>query len=121
MKKLKFYIIPIVIMTFCIGIMRSGSFLKKSFSKEDNVLLYIESLKKDVEKENWNQAKQDIVKVKSAWKIVGRRVQFSVERTHMDAIDMKIARIIGGIWAEDKNSVLIELSEFIGHWDDLER
>ena len=121
MRIFKMYIIPIMILLLFVGIMTSGGILKRPFGKADDVISYIESLKKDVANENWQQAKMDITQVKSSWRIVEKRVQFSVERNAMNAIDVSISRIEGAIYAQDKTSAIIELSQITRCWNDLER
>lgn len=121
MKKVKMYIIALMILLLFVGIMKSGGILKKPFSKSDDVLSYIEALKKDVASENWKQAEIDVIQVKSAWSIVEKRVQFSVERNDMNEIDISISRIEGALLARDKTSAFIELSQIIRHWNELEK
>lgn len=121
MKKVRMYIIPIMILLLFVGIMNSGGILKQPFSKTDDVLSYIEALKKDVVDENWKQAEIDIARVKSAWRIVEKRVQFSVERNDINEIDINIARIEGALLAKDKTSAFIELSQITRHWNELEK
>lgn len=121
MKIFKMYIIPTMVLLLFVGIMTSGGIAKKPFGKSDDVILYIDSLKKDVANENWQQAKMDITQVKSSWSIVEKRVQFSVERNAMTAIDVSISRIEGAISAQDKTAAIIELSQITRCWDDLEQ
>ncbi|MCY6960298.1 DUF4363 family protein [Clostridium brassicae] len=121
MNKGKAYIIPIITIIIFIGVMTSGGFLKKSFNDKDNVINYIDIIKQDITNENWNQAGKDLEYLKNAWNIVGKRVQFSVERNEMIMINTNIARLEGAIWAKDKSEGLIEISEIIEHWRDLEK
>lgn len=59
--------------------------------------------------------------LKTAWKIVKRRVQFSVERDEVNLIDTNIARIEGALMLHDKPFIIIELSEMKDHWNELEK
>ena len=120
MKKIKRYIIPVLIIVISIAIMTTGGLLKKSFSQSDNVESCIQNVKKDVEEEKWEQANQDLDKLKKSWKVVEKRVQFSIERDEMISIDRNIARIKGALDARDKITAIVELSEIRENWDDLE-
>ncbi|MBC8059745.1 MAG: DUF4363 family protein [Clostridiaceae bacterium] len=121
MKEFKKYIIPVLLTAIFIAIMTTGGLIKRPFNQNDNVKGYIEKVKKDVEEEKWEKAKQDLDKLKSAWKIVEKRVQFSVERDEMISIDRNIARIKGALEVQDKISAIVELSEVNENWDDLEK
>jgi hypothetical protein len=119
-KKLKFYSIPVVLMLLFVCIMTTGSILKKPFSQKDDVQYYLKELKKVISSERWDQASYNLDKLKYAWEIVEKRIQFSVERGEMISIDRNIARISGAIDAKDKTSGLIEISEIKENWDKLE-
>lgn len=121
MKSKVRYVVPIILIIIFILIMNSGGFLKKPFGKKDNVVKYIEILKKDITNEKWEIANNDLDNLKTAWKIVSRRVQFSVERNEMIDIETSIARIKGNIVAKDKNGAIVEIEELKSHWDELER
>ncbi|WP_055669016.1 DUF4363 family protein [Desnuesiella massiliensis] len=121
MKKIKKYVIPITVLILFVAIMKSGGFLKKPFSDKDDVLASIEALKKDIIDENWEQAEIDFEKLKTSWKIVEKRIQFSVERDEMHLIDISIARIEGALLIHDRSFAIMELSEIMEHWDSLEK
>lgn len=121
MKKMIKYAIPVLVLLVFVAVMTSGGLVKRPLGKEDDVVAHIEAVKRDVVSENWQQAQVDLSKVKSAWTTVAKRVQFSVERNEMNTIDMNIARMEGAISAQDKSAALMELSEMMEHWDDLEK
>lgn len=120
MKKIRPYIIPVMMLLLFIAIMNSGELLKRPFSSKDDVLKYIEIMRKDVTNAKWKQATSDLNKLKTAWKIVEKRVQFSVERDEMNLIDTNISRIEGALSVNDKSFIIIELKELAGHWNELE-
>ena len=120
MKNIKNCIVPSAVILIFIAIMTTGGILKKPFSSKDDVKYYIERVKKDVTAEKWKDSSFELDKLKRAWKVVGNRVQFSVERDEMVAISRNIAKIRGCIEAKDKNSAIIEISELAENWDDLE-
>ncbi len=120
MKKIKYYFIPVLLIIAFVIIMTTGNIVKKPFSQKDDVQYYIERVNKDVNSEKWVEGKLNVDKLKIAWRKVSKRVQFSVERDEMVAIDRNIAKIKGSIEAKDKTSALIELSEIKENWMDLE-
>ena len=121
MKEIKFYIIPVLTLIVFTAIMTTGGILKRPFSKTDNVMGCMENLKKDTADEKWEQADKDLKNLKTAWNIVKKRVQFSVERDEMNLIDTNIAKIEGALTIHDKSFIIIELSEMKGHWNELEK
>ena len=121
MKKIKSYIVPAIAILIFIAIMTTGGVLKKPFGKRDDVNKYIVTLKKDVMKEEWDKADRDLKQLEAAWRIVEKRVQFSVDRDEMLAIDTSIARIEGAVLVHDKNLAITEISEAEEHWEDLEK
>jgi len=121
MKKIKSYIIPVAAILIFIAIMTTGGVLKKPFGKKDDVDKFIATLKKDVMNQEWDKADVDLKQLEAAWRIVEKRVQFSVERDEMIAIDTSIARIEGAVLVHDKNQAITEISEAAEHWRDLEK
>lgn len=121
MRKIKRYIVPVLTLVIFIVIMTSGGFLKRSFNNKDKVLLNIENLKTDILRNDWQQANEDFNKLKSSWKIIERRVQFSTELDELNTIDTNLARIEGALLVKDKAFIIIELSEIIKHWNKLEK
>lgn len=121
MKKFKAYIIPVLTILLFIAIMTTGGLLKKPFSSKDDVISYIEIMRKDINEEKWDKAGKDLSNIKTAWEIVKKRVQFSVERDEMILIDTNISRIEGALSERDKSFIIIELSEMQNHWNELEK
>lgn len=74
MKKIKFYIIPLLTLMLFVAIMTTGGLLKRPFGKNDNVMESMETLKADVTNGKWEQADSDLKNLKTAWEIVKRRV-----------------------------------------------
>jgi len=120
-KKIVKYIIPVITVIIFIVIMTTGGWLKKPFGKDDDVAKCIENLKKDVMSEAWDKADIDLNQLEGAWRIVEKRVQFSVERDEMLAIDTSIARIEGAVLVHDRAQAITEISEALEHWEDLEK
>jgi len=120
-KKIVKYIIPAITISVFIAIMTTGGLLKKPFGKDDDIAKCIENLKKDAMSEQWDKAEIDLNNLKRAWRIVEKRVQFSVERDEMLSINTSIARIEGGVLVHDKAQTVTEISEMMGHWEELEK
>jgi len=121
MKKIVSYIVPAIALIIFVGIMTTGGLLKKPFGENDDFTKCISILKKDVMSEQWDKAEVDLKNLEGAWRIVEKRVQFSVERDKMIAIDTSIARIEGAVLVEDKAHVITELSEISDRWNSLEK
>lgn len=120
MDKIKRYSIPIITLLIFIAVMNSGEILKKPLSSKDDVQKCIKTMKDDVKKNKWQQAKSDLSQLKYAWKTVEKRIQFAVERDEMIMIDTNISRIDGAVSIHDKSYTIIELEELLGHWNELE-
>lgn len=121
MKKIVKYIIPAIAISMFIAIMTTGGLVKKPFGKNDDVAKCIENLKEDILSENWDKTNVDLKRLERAWRIVEKRVQFSVERDEMLAIDTSIARIEGTVLVMDRAQAVAEISELKEHWEDLEK
>ncbi|MTI84702.1 MAG: DUF4363 family protein [Firmicutes bacterium] len=119
MRKIIFYLIPILtLIVFYVGL-TSGSYLKKPTSELDDVAKHMRILKMNIEGGNWDAAATNLKKMKSAWGEVKSRIQFNVDKRKITEIDVKIARLQGLIEAKDKAGALTELSEAAMYWDSL--
>lgn len=104
-----------------VAVMTTGGLLKKPFGKNDDVMQAMETIKTDVTNEKWERTEGDLNNLKTAWKVVKKRIQFSVERDEMNLIDTNIARVEGALKVHDKSFIIIELSEMKDHWNELEK
>lgn len=120
LKKFLRYSIPIVSIIIFVAIMTTGGLLKKPFHKNDDFKKSLCILKEDVKKSNWKDAKKDIKNLNTAWHIVQKRIQFSVERNDMNSLDLSLARLNGAIFIKDSSAAYIELSEMNELWRNLE-
>ncbi len=119
MRKFIVVAIPIVTLLLFVGIMLSGTFLKRPFGKNDDVAKSIEKVKQDVNNEVWDQAVAEVDKLDSAWRKVIKRIQFSEERDEINFLTSNIARLKGAVSAKDKSDALIELNDAYNHWEEL--
>lgn len=121
MKKAITLVITGAILLLFIFIMNSGGIMKKSFSNSDDVIKILKELEKDIEESNWVKGLEDLEKLQSAWKIVERRVQFSVERNDLEGIGLSIARLKGSIRGKNQYESLIGWEELNAYWHHLEK
>lgn len=120
LDNMKRYILPALLLLIFIAIMNSGEILKKPMNSTDDVQMYIDTLNNAILNEKWSEADTHMVGLKNAWKIIGARIQFSVERNEMVLIDTNISRLEGALSIHDKPNAVIELHELRGHWNELE-
>ncbi|MGC5772357.1 DUF4363 family protein [Paenibacillus pabuli] len=113
------YVLPICLLLVFIAIMASGTFLKKPFGADDRLLESIHKLEKQVEGKQWTEAKSQVDYAMNAWKKIVNRIQFSVERETIYDILGTLARIKGGVAAEDDKAIMEEIYYFYVLWDNL--
>lgn len=111
--------IPIVTITLFILIMLSDKYLKKSLSTNDNIPLSIESVRTEIEDDNWTEANKKTDQLSNAWDKVVKRVQFSAEKDEISNFYKNIVRLQGAISAKDKTNAFMELNEAYEHWENL--
>lgn len=119
MRRFLVIAIPIVTLVFFVLIMLSGDILKQASVGGTNIPQSIETIRQDVNQENWEAANKNTDNLTKVWDKVVTRVQLSSERDEINAFSTNIARLRGGIQAKDKSIVLTELSEAFEHWEEL--
>ncbi|MEK4365631.1 DUF4363 family protein [Paenibacillus sp. FSL M8-0212] len=113
------YVLPIFLILVFVAIMASGAFLKKPFGKDDRLLESVQMLEKQVEGKQWTEAKSQINYAMQAWDKVVNRIQFSVERESIYDILGTLARMKGGVAAQDDKAIMEEIYYFYVLWDNL--
>lgn len=113
------YVLPIFLILVFVAIMASGAFLKKPFGNDDRLLESIQTLEKQVEGKKWTEAKSQVAYAMQAWEKIVDRIQFSVERETIYDILGTLARIKGGIAAEDDKAIMEEIYYFYVLWENL--
>ncbi|KOY16675.1 DUF4363 family protein [Paenibacillus sp. JNUCC31] len=113
------YVLPICLLLVFTAIMVSGTFLKKPFGADDRLLESIHKLEKQVEGKQWTEAKSQVNYAMNAWEKIVNRIQFSVERETIYDILGTLARIKGGVAAEDDKAIMEEIYYFYVLWDNL--
>lgn len=119
MRKFLVITIPIATLTIFTLIMFSSSIFKRTFVNDDNIPDSIQSIIQDIESENWDAANYKADNLKSTWKKIVKRVQFSSERDEINSFSTNIARLHGSIKAKDKSNSYSELNEALEHWMEL--
>lgn len=119
MRKFLVISIPVVALVFFVLIMLSGSILKNSFGKNDDIPKSIQLITQDIESENWESASEKTESLSDAWKTIVKRIQVSSERDEINSFDTSIARLRGAIMAKDKSASFMELNEAYEHWEGL--
>lgn len=113
------YVLPIFLILVFVAIMATGSILKKPFGNDDRLLESIQTLEKQVEGKKWTEAKSQVAYAMQAWEKIVDRIQFSVERETIYDILGTLARIKGGVAAEDDKAIMEEIYYFYVLWDNL--
>lgn len=108
--------IPSVLLALFIFTMLSGSLVKKSLGKEEDIALLIEGLTNDMNNEAWDKVGQGIDKLENVWKKAAFMLQFSSERDEINNFYTCIARLRGAVQAKDKADTFMELYEAYDHW-----
>lgn len=111
--------IPIVTIALFVLIMLSENYLKMPLRGDDDVPSSIDAIRKEIEDDNWTNARIKTDNLSSAWGKVVKRVQFSAEKDELDGFYINIARLKGAIAAQDKSNALIELNEAYEHWENI--
>ncbi|MEO2258577.1 DUF4363 family protein [Paenibacillus amylolyticus] len=113
------YVLPIFLILVFVAIMATGPFLKKPFGNDDRLLESIQILEKQVKGEKWTEATSQVDYAMKAWDKIVNRIQFSVERETIYDILGTLARIKGGVAAEDDKAIMEEIYYFYVLWDNL--
>ncbi|WP_433743935.1 DUF4363 family protein [Paenibacillus amylolyticus] len=113
------YVLPIFLILLFVAIMASGTYLKKPFGTQDRLLESVQTLEKNVEGKQWTAAKSQIDYAMKAWDKIVNRIQFSVERETIYDILGTLARMKGGVAAQDDKAIMEEIYYFYVLWDNL--
>jgi hypothetical protein len=121
MKRLKYYAFVVLLFAVFILIMNGGDLFKKPLGSGDNFMLYMNRLEDNISTNEWQTASVNYNNLHQAWKKIVPRIQYSVEKDEINAIDVNLARLKICITSRDKTLALIELNEAREHWHDLNR
>ncbi len=115
MKKIIYYICIVTVLIFFALVMNSGSYFKKSMSDDFN------ALNRDLNSADWDKAENSFKELSDSWKDLVPRIQFSVEKDEINAINVNISRMDAYIQLRDKNEAMAELSEAVEHWNNVNK
>lgn len=121
MAKAAYYCVIVLVIAGSICIMTGGDLFKKSWHEADNVEGFAEQLAAAVIQQDWPRADQEHKQLSRAWKQVVPRIQFSVEKDEMNAIDTNLARLDAYILCQDRVGAYSEISELRDHWINLNK
>jgi len=121
MKKGEYYLLVIILFAFFILIMNGGNLLKQPLSAEDNFMFFYDRLELNIINQNWEKAVVNNEKLNQAWNKIVPRIQFSVEKDEINAINVNLARLQAALTSRDPVLALTELSEMREHWENLNR
>jgi len=120
MERLWRYMVPILVLLLFIAVM-NGKLYKLTLypEKGDDFPHYLQALKEDVTDEQWIKVQGDYDELTALWKNMVERIQFSVEKDQIEAIDVNLARMQAYIELRDKKGVVVELLELKEHWKNI--
>ncbi|MGS0763998.1 DUF4363 family protein [Syntrophomonas curvata] len=121
MKRKEYYAVIALLFAVFVFIMNGGDLFKKPLGSQDDFALYMDKVRENITTDEWEQAVSNNEKLSRAWKRIVPRIQFSVEKDEINAINVSLARLKGTIANRDPKPSLVELCEIREHWDNLNR
>ena len=119
MKKIVLILIPIAILTAFVLLMNSGTVFLK-ITNGYNVSEHIEEIKKNINNNEWNDAKTKTDELKNKLeKKIYPKIQYGVEIDEMNEIVNSVARLKGYIKTQDKSEAMAEIYDIENHWDNI--
>lgn len=119
MRKIFWYLIPVVTLAAFVWVMHSADALKKPPGNEEGVPYYLQLLKDDVTREDWDAATRHQAKLEEAWRSVIPKIQYTIEREEFNEVDRTVARVRGAVAARDKTEALVQINELESGWGEL--
>lgn len=119
MRKFLVITIPVVTIALFVFIMLSDKISKNPLTNNDNIPFSIAEVKKEIEMNNWREAKIKTDNLSKTWDKVVKRIQFSAEKDEINGFYKNISRLQGAIQAMDKTNAYMELNEAYEHWENL--
>ncbi|MGI6422195.1 MAG: DUF4363 family protein [Syntrophomonadaceae bacterium] len=113
MKKWAYYlIVSLVLIAFAL-LMNSGNYWARPMSKP------FSDLEHSLQREDWEQAEKNCRYLMLSWRQVVPRIQYSVEKDEINAINLNLARIKAYIALREGDEAYVELIEAMEHWENL--
>ncbi len=121
MFRAAYYAVVVVILAVSLVIMNGGDYFKQARGNSDDVELHLSLAKTAVEEKQWGEATQRCQALTMAWKKIKPRIQYSVEKDEMNAIDVGLTRLYSYIRWQEQTEAWVELMEIESHWHNLEK
>lgn len=121
MQKWRYYLFVVIILGGFMLLMQGGNYLKSPFGENDDVNAGMRTLSHHIAGQDWQQAADSFQYLDSAWRTVVPRIQFSVEKDEINAINVNLARLKAYIQFQDQKNSAAELSEAREHWMNLNK
>lgn len=119
MRKLIVYAFPTVVLLMFILAMTRTTAIVKSSTKAVTFEHYLRWVQIDCSHGNWSAAAEHNRDLEQTWKSLIPQLQFTVERSEINAVNKNIARLSGAIDMQDKKSAGLEIREAEYHWNNL--
>jgi len=118
-KVLSYYVLPIIVLVVFALLMNSGNYYKSPRGISDDFEGYLHQVQQQVLTSDWEQAQNDFPLLSAAWSEIIPRIQYSVEKDEINAINVNLARLHAYLDAHDPKNALAEINEAREHWDHL--
>lgn len=113
------YFFPLVILIIFIFIMQGGCYYIYSLPDKDLIPRHVNQLETDLKAGQWDNAREDLQQLDTAWEKVIPAIQLHAEMDAIDGIKADLARLNGSIEAKDPGLALAEINELFEHWENL--
>ncbi len=111
-------LIPIIFLILSVFIMEGGRFFK-NLGEGKKVNEIIESIKLDLEKENFTDAKNKIFELKRIFNYKTKIIQFSVERDEIYEFTISLVKLENYIENKERNDAITEIDVLKEYWNEL--
>ena len=105
-----------LLVTLVVFALIMGAGEKDSHPVREGVAQSLNDLYQDVQAENWGSALASWEELEQAWTVVSRRLSFIEERLPLFQLETNLARLKGGILAQDRSSALQLILEMQAIW-----
>lgn len=119
MRQFWMYTIPLLVLAGFMLMMNSGDILKKPMTTQDDFPYYLQEVEQAIEREDWDAAHSHSANLSTAWEKVSPRIQFSVDKDEMKAIEVGLSRLQAFLQSQDRSQALATAAEIREHWGHL--
>ncbi|MGI6685736.1 MAG: DUF4363 family protein [Bacillota bacterium] len=97
----------------------STNYLKKPFSQDDHILLYVSNINKIVDQGDWAKAQEELTHLEKAWQKVQKRIQFTGEEDDIKKISESLYKLKYMLEIKDLSGAKEELATIEFGWHDI--